>query len=114
MMPYEAPMPAPQQVDPSQWMDSSFYEIDPAFLPDAALPFDPAALMAEVNELFTHEEQVAYGLVPQGYYQGQSEQYYQQQQYGAYPQQGQYSGNMATPEFPAYHGTQGGNYNYRR
>ncbi|KDN50313.1 hypothetical protein RSAG8_01649, partial [Rhizoctonia solani AG-8 WAC10335] len=77
MMPYQAPAPV-QQLDPSQWMDSSFYEIDPAFLPDAALPFDPAALMAEVNELFTHEEQIAYGLVPQGYYQGQPEQYYQQ------------------------------------
>ncbi|CAE6422417.1 unnamed protein product [Rhizoctonia solani] len=104
MMSYEAPIPV-QQLDPSQWMDSSFYEIDPAFLPDAALPFDPAALMAEVNDLFTHEEQIAYGLVPQGYYQGQ---------YGAYPQQGQYAGNQV-PEFPAYSGAQGVNsYNCRR
>ncbi|KAH7345123.1 hypothetical protein B0J17DRAFT_712731 [Rhizoctonia solani] len=114
MMPYDAPSPA-QQIDPSNWMDSYFYEIDPAFLPDAALPFDPATLMAEVNELFTHEEQVSYGFVPQGYYQAQPDQYYQQQQYGVYRQQGQYSGNMAIPGFPGHPGTQGSNsYNYRQ
>ncbi|CAE6428800.1 unnamed protein product [Rhizoctonia solani] len=114
MMPYDTPSPA-QQIDPSNWMDSYFYEINPAFLPDAALPFDPAALMAEVNELFTHEEQISYGFVPQGYYQAQPDQYYQQPQYGVYPQQGQYSGGVAVPGFPSHPGTQAGNsYNYRR
>ncbi|KAG8691337.1 hypothetical protein FRC11_004894 [Ceratobasidium sp. 423] len=109
MMPYDAPSPA-QQLDPSQWMDSSFYQVDPAFLPNAALPLDPA-LMAEMNDLFTQEEQVAYGLVPQEFYQAQPEQYYQHQ-YNAYPQQGQYPGNVAVPEFPTY--PSGNSYNYRR
>ncbi|CAE6411213.1 unnamed protein product [Rhizoctonia solani] len=108
MMPYDVPSPA-QQLDPSQWMDSSFYQIDPAFLPDAALPLDPA-LMVEMNDLFTQEEQVAYGLVPQGFHQTQ-EQYYQQQ-YNTYPQQGQYSRNVTVPEFPTYPGSN--SYNYRR
>ncbi|KAF8707784.1 Glucose-6-phosphate 1-epimerase, partial [Rhizoctonia solani] len=100
-----------QQIDPSKWLESSFHEVDPAFLPDAGLPAD-LALMAELNELFTHDEQVAYGFVPKGYYSAQDE-CYQRQQYGAYPQQGHYSGNAAAPEFPHYPTTPGGSRNYR-
>lgn len=108
------------QFDTASWMDASFGQVDPAFLPEAALPPD-AVLMAEINELFTPEEQVMYGFVQPGHeqYMNVPDAYWQQGQaggpqnaYSLYNQTGscqaQYPRGMVVPEFPNYPAGQGG------
>ncbi|CAE7105519.1 unnamed protein product [Rhizoctonia solani] len=78
-IPCEAP-----QLDPSTYLDSLFSDADNAFSPYASAPFD--VVMVELNDAYTHEEQIAYGFVPDYFYE-----------HGAHP------------EFPAYPSTQSGN-----
>ncbi|CAE6421936.1 unnamed protein product [Rhizoctonia solani] len=91
-----------EQVDISSWINGYFKDVDPAFLPSAGLPLE-VALFIEVNNLFSYEEQVAEGLIPEGCDLSQHEQYYQ-------PQQQDFE-NVA-PQFPNFPST--GSYTYRR
>jgi hypothetical protein len=109
------------------WMDSSCqaHQTNPEFFLEAALEHDPSMMAVGLDELFTPEELVQYGLVEQAYQNYTGHQANSWQPPGAsrfngypraeYPQVGQvyYSGGFVAPEFPAYPSTEGGNsYNF--
>ena len=92
--------PAPDpQFDASTWLDS-FHSVNPDFLPEAALPPNPA-MIDEINGMYAQE----YGYTQPTYGEG----------YGGYPADEQavmqYTGPVG-PEFPVYSRAQAGSSGY--